>query len=381
MYLFLDHLAEITDIQSKARLSIKHLSSNQLYDVSYNEILPASLTNGKFIPKSDACQLPDLNIANILKNLKSRYEKDEIYTFIANILVAVNPFGQSDISGHGTYSQANQLLYYNKSLGQMPPHVYSIAENAIKNLVHTNQSQSVLISGESGSGKTETTKFFVNYLISRQEKLNSSVSSTNITYEQIKHINPLLETFGNAKTERNENSSRFGKFLQLNFSSKNKLIKNIEFKTFLFEKSRTNICLNSSSTSKNDLSTRTFHIFYQLLANLKKLPSSWGLSDLNYFKLLGQPSKNLQFLKSEIVNDKDNFKSTMKTLKYVGIDYLKLLKILAGLLHLSNFEFAEILDGNGKVGLAQSCEISFEKVVHLLVEMGGNQLIIPSQAH
>lgn len=116
----------------------------------------------------------------------------------------------------------------------------------------------MLISGESGSGKTETTKIFVNYLISRQDnqlKLKNNSSKSLINYNQIKNINPLLETFGNAKTERNDNSSRFGKFLQLNFDDKNRIIKNIEIRTFLFEKSRTNIGLTSTKE-------RTFHIFY-----------------------------------------------------------------------------------------------------------------------
>ena len=179
-------------------------------------------------------------------------------------MIAVNPFHALP----NLYS--NQQQYYGKSLGQLPPHIYAIAENAYLKLRYSKTNQSLIISGESGAGKTETTKYFVNYLINRAN--TSTANDIKIDYDTIKRSQPLLESFGNAKTSRNNNSSRFGKFLQLNYDIGSMELTSVTIKSFLFERSRVKTPLKGE---------RTFHIFYQMIANLlgvKKLLKIRSLS-------------------------------------------------------------------------------------------------------
>ena len=201
-------------------------------------------------------------------------------------------------------------------------------------MVYTNTNQSILISGESGAGKTENTKFLVNYLVDRDGE--NSLKTMN--YELIRSMQPLIETFGNAKTSRNNNSSRFGKFLQMNYAGEGRnskmKITSVEIKTFLFERSRTKIKSHQDVQSEE----RTFHIFYQLLANKQKMPESLKLD--RDFNLTG---KNPEFLDGTIVNDELNFQDTLDTLAKIKVDQEQVFKILSGILHLSNVNFSEDL--------------------------------------
>ncbi|KAL1453073.1 hypothetical protein WDU94_007248 [Cyamophila willieti] len=150
-------------------------------------------------------QLSDLNEASLLWNLKIRYDKELIYTYVGSILVAVNPYKMYDMYGLDMVKK-----YEGQILGTLSPHLFAIGSAAYSALA-TSGNQVVVISGESGSGKTECTKLVMQYLAA----VNKSPS--NLITEQILEASPLLESFGNAKTVRNDNSSRFGKFLQVHF--------------------------------------------------------------------------------------------------------------------------------------------------------------------
>ncbi|XP_026685345.1 unconventional myosin-VIIa-like, partial [Diaphorina citri] len=153
----------------------------------------------------DMIQLSDLNEASLLWNLKIRYDKELIYTYVGSILVAVNPYKMYDMYGLDMVKK-----YEGQILGTLSPHLFAIGSAAYSALA-TSGNQVVVISGESGSGKTECTKLVMQYLAA----VNKSPS--NLITEQILEASPLLESFGNAKTVRNDNSSRFGKFLQVHF--------------------------------------------------------------------------------------------------------------------------------------------------------------------
>ena len=192
----------------------------------------------------DLIHLTYLNEPSILYNIEYRYSNDNIYTFNGDILVAVNPFKKLNI-----YNDID--TYNSKTYSDLKPHPYYIGKKALDQLKY-NENQSILVSGESGAGKTQTTKIIMNYI--------SRVSSNTNISEKILASNPILEAFGNAKTIRNDNSSRFGKFIKLLFNDNNKLIGS-EINTYLLEKIRiTNVSTNE----------RNFHIFYILFYGLSE---------------------------------------------------------------------------------------------------------------
>ncbi|KAK3909405.1 Unconventional myosin-XV, partial [Frankliniella fusca] len=190
----------------------------------------------------------DLNEASLLWNLKIRYDRELIYTYTGSILVAVNPYKMFDIYGLDMVKK-----YEGQILGTLPPHLFAIGSSAYAHLSKEGerQNQVVVISGESGSGKTESTKLVMQYLAA----VNKSPS--NLITEQILEASPLLESFGNAKTVRNDNSSRFGKYLEVHF--KEGVIIGAKVTEYLLEKSRI-------VTQAQD--ERNYHVFYEMLTGL-----------------------------------------------------------------------------------------------------------------
>ncbi len=155
----------------------------------------------------DMITLTDLNEASVLWNMRIRYDNQNIYTYIGNILVSVNP-----LKLLGTYGVDSVNKYDGQIIGTLPPHLFAIGASAYNRLLTKNgQSQCLIITGESGAGKTESCKLLTQYLAAVNK------SSSNLIPEQILEAAPMLESFGNAKTIRNDNSSRFGKFLQIIF--------------------------------------------------------------------------------------------------------------------------------------------------------------------
>ncbi|XP_061172961.1 unconventional myosin-IXa-like [Saccostrea echinata] len=202
-------------------------------------------TNNKEYP--DLCNLPDLNEMTLLENIKNRFEHAHIYTYVGSILIAVNPFKFFPI-----YNPKYVKMYQNRRLGELPPHIFAIADAAFYTMLRKKKNQCIVISGESGSGKTESTNLLLHHLtaLSQKGSHGSGVEQT------ILGAGPVLEAFGNAKTVHNNNSSRFGKFIQVNYKE-NGMVHGAIVEKYLLEKSRI------VSQAKNE---RNYHVFYYLLA-------------------------------------------------------------------------------------------------------------------
>merc|ERR1712127_680676 len=201
----------------------------------------------------DMADMTYLNEASVLFNLRDRYAVFMIYTYSGLFCVTVNPYKMLPV-----YGQKMIDCYRGKRRTEMPPHLYSIADNAYQNMLIDRGNQSMLITGESGAGKTVNTKKVIQYF-----SLIAAVSGKDVDpnkqslEDQIVAANPAMEAFGNAKTTRNDNSSRFGKFIRIHFGSHGKLASG-DIETYLLEKSRVIFQLSGE---------RSYHIFYQLLSN------------------------------------------------------------------------------------------------------------------
>eukprot|EP00035_Acanthoeca_spectabilis_P040063 m.67090 g.67090 ORF g.67090 m.67090 type:complete len:1274 (+) comp9847_c0_seq3:175-3996(+) len=266
----------------------------------------------------DNTQLMFLNDPSLLFNVKQRYDADLMYTYTANILIAVNPYHEIPIYGDAFIQQ-----YSGASLGTLPPHVFALANRAFTALRATGSSQAMVVSGESGAGKTETCKHIMRFLAAVGGK--GDIGSIDDLERKILDANPILEAFGNAKTLRNNNSSRFGKFTELHFTrdGDKAVMSGASIVTYLLEKSR----LISQVEGERD-----FHIFYQMLAGQKK-----GLAD--NFRFLAYSGT---YVIGE-VDDKVEFCVVEQSLTSIGVSPDQqewLWTILLALLQLGNVEFS-----------------------------------------
>jgi myosin V len=262
--------------------------------------------------KNNLVDIPNLNEPEILNAVHKRYNKDIIYTYTGKILIAVNPFKNLNL-----FSKEIINKYKLNSLSE--PHIYQITDKAYNNLLETNINQTILVSGESGAGKTYSVRNILKYLTSLSKK------STDIE-NKVVESNPILEAFGNAKTIRNENSSRFGKFIKVQI--KNRSTHGCKIDTYLLEKIRV---INQNNDERN------FHIFYQLLSsNRRDCYNLSGFDDYNYL--------NNKYIDCKTFNDKDEFELTLKAFKIMGFSneiVNKILKIIASILHLGNITFTK----------------------------------------
>merc|ERR1712223_1626673 len=203
----------------------------------------------KFEKCEDMANLTFLNDASVFWNLKTRYQAKLIYTYSGLFCVVVNPYKRFPI-----YSQTVVKLYLGKRRNEVPPHLWAITETAYRNMLMNSKDQSMLITGESGAGKTENTKKVISYLAMVASSGKKSEKKVSLE-DQIVATNPILESYGNAKTSRNDNSSRFGKFIRIHFISSGKLC-GCDIESYLLEKSR---------ITRQQEVERSYHIFYQLL--------------------------------------------------------------------------------------------------------------------
>ncbi|KAA0203334.1 hypothetical protein HAZT_HAZT001173 [Hyalella azteca] len=289
----------------------------------------------------DMISLGDLHEAGILRNLLIRYNENLIYTYTGSILVAVNPYQNLPI-----YTADQIRLYKGKKFGELPPHIFAIGDNCYSNMNTFHRDQCIVISGESGAGKTENTKLILQYL--------TAISARHSWIEQqVLEANPILEAFGNAKTLRNDNSSRFGKYIDIHFSGEG-VIEGARIEQYLLEKSRL------VSQSKGE---RNYHIFYCMLAGLPK-------DELLQLKL--KSASNYKYLtEGETItcegrNDVREFadiRSAMKVLMFSDAEVYEMFKLLAAILHMGNLKFkpksvanmdgSEITDAAGLAWVAE----------------------------
>ncbi|KAL8606769.1 Unconventional myosin-VI [Nucella lapillus] len=340
---------------------------NSLYDRTF----PAEEYDNK--DTEDNCALMYLNEGTLLNNIRIRYMKNQIYTLTANILIAINPYFEIP----ELYSSATVKKYHGKSLGTLPPHVYAIADKAFRDMKVSKASQSVIVSGESGAGKTESTKYILRYLTENWGSNSGPIE------QRILESNPLLEAFGNAKTVRNNNSSRFGKFVEIHFDNKNMVCGGF-ISHYLLEKSR--ICTQSKDE-------RNYHIFYRLCAGapeeLKKKLKLGPPDQFHYLrkgntqffctrqseKALPQSRKSPQYLKlgslhDPVLDDVRDFKVCDDAMTKMGIsatDRMAIFMLVAAVLHLGNVEFEEnVEDAKGGCKVKAGAEESLTTAAGLL---------------
>ncbi|XP_067859326.1 myosin-11-like isoform X3 [Heptranchias perlo] len=286
----------------------------------------------KFSKVEDMAELTCLNEASVLHNLRERYYSGLIYTYSGLFCVVVNPYKMLPI-----YTEKIVEMYKGKKRHEMPPHIYAIADSAYRSMLQDREDQSILCTGESGAGKTENTKKVIQYLAvvassHKSKKDASAIQDPSFAYgeleKQLLQANPILEAFGNAKTVKNDNSSRFGKFIRINFDVTGYIVgANID--TYLLEKSR---------AIRQATEERTFHIFYYLLI---------GAGQKMREDLLLEPLSSYRFLSNGNVpipgqDDKDMFEETSEAMTIMGFtneEQTSILKVVSSVLQLGNISF------------------------------------------
>lgn len=291
----------------------------------------------------DLMQLSYLSEPSVLSNLQYRYDRDMIYTKAGPVLVAINPFKKVPLYGN-EYIEA----YKKKSIQN--PHVYAIADTALREMKRDEVNQSIIISGESGAGKTETAKIAMQYLAALG-------GGSGIEYEILK-TNPILEAFGNAKTLRNDNSSRFGKLIEIHFSETGK-ISGAKIQTFLLEKSRVVQCAEGE---------RSYHMFYQLCAGAPSaLREKLNLRNVEDYKYLRQ--SNCYSIAG--VDDAEQFRNVMEALDVVHVskdDQENAFAMLAAVLWLGNVSFTLIDNENHVEPVADEALLTVAKLIGCKVD-------------
>jgi myosin heavy subunit len=362
---------------------IVKLPNKEVYKVPQKMITNVSNQDDEGI--EDILNLQDFSEMSLIHTLRVRFHRDDIFTFVGPILISVNPYKWSK----DLYSEDLMFDYFNQRVSE--PHLFFVADSAYKSLLESiamqsPKDQSIIISGESGAGKTEATKVIMRYLA----KVTTSASGINDgrvgeLETKVLNTNVMLEAFGNARTLRNDNSSRFGKFIKIQFNSTGRIV-GATIEKYLLEKTRiTNQCDGE----------RNFHIFYQLIR---------GADDaLRNSLLLNRKIDSYRYLTGSTcttiprVDDAAEFRATCDSLESVGICgpmQEQLFSLISGMLLLGNVHFEEDANQNvnGVTVDSQSCLLNAAQLLgldadHLLVQMTqqnmhvGAQVIIKSQTH
>ncbi|XP_043934210.1 unconventional myosin-Vb isoform X2 [Protopterus annectens] len=286
------------------------------------------------VGENDLTALSYLHEPAVLHNLKVRFlESNHIYTYCGIVLVAINPYEQLPIYGEDVI-----CAYSGQNMGDMDPHIFAVAEEAYKQMARDEKNQSIIVSGESGAGKTVSAKYAMRYFAT----VGGSASDTSVE-EKVLASSPIMESIGNAKTTRNDNSSRFGKYIQIGFDRKYHII-GANMRTYLLEKSRVVFQADDE---------RNYHIFYQLCAS----------ASLPEFKDLLLGSAEDFFFTNQggdaVINgvdDAEEFEKTRQAFSLLGVkesSQMSIFKIIAAVLHLGNVELLSERDG-------ESCSVSRE---------------------
>uniref|UniRef100_A0A8C9SUU0 Myosin IXA n=1 Tax=Scleropages formosus TaxID=113540 RepID=A0A8C9SUU0_SCLFO len=260
----------------------------------------------------DLCSLPDLNEKTLLDNLRSRFKQEKIYTYVGNILIVINPFKFLPI-----YNPKYVKMYDNHQLGKLEPHVYAVADVAYHAMLQRRRNQCIVISGESGSGKTQSTNFLIHHLTALSQKGFAS------GVEQIiLGAGPVLEAFGNAKTAHNNNSSRFGKFIQVNYLESG-TVRGAYVEKYLLEKSR---------LVYQEHNERNYHVFYYLLAGASEEErNAFHLKKPEEYHYLNQVATSIQ-------NIQGWEKSVYDTFPFC-FSIPRIFSLLSAILHLGNIRY------------------------------------------
>ncbi|XP_051797509.1 myosin-16-like [Acanthochromis polyacanthus] len=302
----------------------------------------------KFYQASDMANLTFLNEASVLENLRSRYINMRIYTYSGLFCVTINPYKWLPI-----YGAKVAQIYKGKKRNEVPPHLFSISDNAYHDMMMEHENQSMLITGESGAGKTENTKKVIQYFANVGATGNKAPDSKGSLEDQIIQANPVLEAFGNAKTIRNNNSSRFGKFIRIHFGPTAKLA-GADIESYLLEKSR---------VISQQPAERGYHIFYQLLSGKKP--------ELLEALLLNPDPKQYVWVcqgvtKVDNMDDGEELLLTDEAFDVLGFtpdEKMSVYKLTGGIMHFGNMKFKQ--KPREEQADVDSTEVS-DKVAHLM---------------
>ncbi|XP_035247221.1 unconventional myosin-Vb isoform X3 [Anguilla anguilla] len=286
------------------------------------------------VGENDLTALSYLHEPAVLHNLRVRFlESNHIYTYCGIVLVAINPYEQVPIYGEEVIN-----AYSGQNMGDMDPHIFAVAEEAYKQMARDERNQSIIVSGESGAGKTVSAKYAMRFFAT----VGGSANDTSVE-EKVLASSPIMEAIGNAKTTRNDNSSRFGKYIQIGFDRRYHII-GANMRTYLLEKSR--VVFQAEDE-------RNYHIFYQLCA-------SAVLPDFKDLALTSAEDYAYTSMGENIfipgVNDAEDFEKTMQAFTMLGVKeshQLSIYKIVASILHLGNVEILSERDG-------ESCHVSHD---------------------
>ena len=326
--------AVIVELDSDSSEALLKLENGDEVKINLNEIEDSPdetlyLRNPPVLEASeDLTSLSLLNEPSVLHAIKKRFIAKNIYTYSGIVLIATNPFAKVE----GLYSAKMIHEYSTKPKEELQPHIFAIADSAFKHMKKYGTNQTIIVSGESGAGKTVSAKYIMRYYTSVQGEASHTYEMSEIE-RRILATNPIMEAFGNAKTTRNDNSSRFGKYLSISFDQNNKIL-GAQNKTYLLERSRLVF---------QPRGERNYHIFYQLLR---------GLSEEQKAKLHLNESENYYYYLNQggdtfvpDVDDKDEFHVTTNALDMLGIHpdvQEQIFQILSGILHLGNIEIKKL---------------------------------------
>ncbi|KAI9317670.1 P-loop containing nucleoside triphosphate hydrolase protein [Dichotomocladium elegans] len=334
-----DRVAMVFEGDSDAREYIFE-STLQEIEKSGGSKLPPLRNPPKMEYTDDLTNLSHLNEPAVLNTIRTRYLQHLIYTYSGIVLIAVNPFDRVSLYEPDIIQQ-----YSGKRRGELEPHLFAIAEDAYRCMIREQTNQTIVVSGESGAGKTVSAKYIMRYFAtaddqeSEGKRKKTSGGMTEVE-EQILATNPIMEAFGNAKTTRNDNSSRFGKYIEIQFDDGANII-GAKIRTYLLERSR---LIFQPQTERN------YHIFYQLCAGAPlSEKKEYELDDYTAFHYLNQSGTGT----IPNVDDAAEFEITQRALSTVGLSVQlqwKIFRLLAALLHIGNIQ----IGGRGDAVLSES---------------------------